>query len=161
MLIRFDHEHKRTRVVLKAEEFLNIMDEREAKEGDERKVLWRPEFGAYMIEGTPGAPYGADHLEQGAGLLANFKVVEPNMKLRRQEMQELLAKEEMLLSITSFPRLVMYKSIKNFVAHSFSIFSLGCPGFTDPESKSNPVDGVSGSLFFPDDAIFSGHPRFK
>lgn len=106
MLIKFDHENKKTRVVLKAEELLEITDKRQAAEGDDRKVLWHPEFGAYMIEGTPGAPYGADHLGQGTGLLANFKVVEPNMKLRRLEMEELLAKDELLVSLTSFPRFV-------------------------------------------------------
>lgn len=39
--------------------------------------MWRPEFASYMIEGTPGKPYG--------GLLAHFNIVEANMKNRRQE----------------------------------------------------------------------------
>lgn len=39
--------------------------------------LWRPEFASYMIEGTPGQPYG--------GLLAHFNIVETNMKQRRDE----------------------------------------------------------------------------
>lgn len=39
--------------------------------------LWRPEFASYMVEGTPGIPYG--------GLLAHFNVVEANMKNRRKE----------------------------------------------------------------------------
>ncbi|ELV11968.1 Glutamate--cysteine ligase catalytic subunit [Tupaia chinensis] len=37
---------------------------------------------------------------------------------------------------------------------------LGCPGFTLPEYKPNPVEGgASKSLFFPDEAI-NKHPRF-
>lgn len=37
-------------------------------------TTWRPEYAAYMVEGTPGKPYG--------GLMAHFNVVESNMKLR-------------------------------------------------------------------------------
>lgn len=58
--------------------------------------MWRPEYGAYMIEGTPGKPYG--------GLLAHFNVVEANMKYRREEAASLLPKGEVLMSLTSFPR---------------------------------------------------------
>lgn len=60
------------------------------------KSLWRPEYGAYMIEGTPGKPYG--------GLLAHFNIVEANMKYRREEAMQLLMKDESLMSLTSFPR---------------------------------------------------------
>lgn len=42
-----------------------------------------------------------------------------------------------------------------------SNFRLGCPDFTDPPTKPTPEEGVTRSLFFPDDAIFSNHPRFK
>lgn len=38
---------------------------------------------------------------------------------------------------------------------------LGCPDFTHPNCPPQPKTGISGSLFFPDEAIFSGHPRFK
>lgn len=60
------------------------------------KSLWRPEYGAYMIEGTPGKPYG--------GLLAHFNVVEANMRYRRQEATKLLKPGEVLMSLTNFPR---------------------------------------------------------
>lgn len=60
------------------------------------KSLWRPEYAAYMVEGTPGKPYG--------GLLAHYNVVEANMKLRREEVQQLLLPGEALMSLTSFPR---------------------------------------------------------
>ena len=46
------------------------------------RSLWRPEFASYMIEGTPGKPYG--------GLLAHFNIVEANMKYRRDEVNFLL-----------------------------------------------------------------------
>lgn len=98
------------------------------------KSLWRPEYGAYMIEGTPGKPYG--------GLLAHFNVVEANMRYRRQEAVKELRDGEVLLSLTSFPR-------------------LGTPDFTEPASNPTPKDGATRSLFFPDKAIFQGHPRFE
>lgn len=100
------------------------------------KSLWRPEYGAYMIEGTPGQPYG--------GLLAHFNVVEANMRYRRQEVTELLHDGEVVMSLTNFPR-------------------LGQPEFTWPIYKPDPenVEGSARSLYFPDEAIFPGHPRFK
>ena len=36
--------------------------------------LWRPEYASYMVEGTPGKPYG--------GSMAHLNTVEANMKLR-------------------------------------------------------------------------------
>lgn len=68
------------------------------------KSLWRPEYGAYMIEGTPGKPYG--------GLLAHFNIVEANMRYRREEAQQLLGPNEVLMTITNFPR---YLSIRMYV----------------------------------------------
>ena len=40
-------------------------------------------------------------------------------------------------------------------------FRLGCPGFTNPSHNPTPSGGASNSLFFPDEAIWSGHPRYK
>lgn len=98
--------------------------------------MWRPEYGAYMIEGTPGQPYG--------GLLAHFNVVEANMRYRRQEVSEMLPAGEVVMSITNFPR-------------------LGMPAFTHPEYSVTPDDPNSSarSNYFPDQAIFPGHPRFR
>lgn len=99
------------------------------------KSLWRPECGAYMIEGTPGQPYG--------GLLAHFNVVEANMRYRREELSALLDPDEVIMSITNFPR-------------------SGTPGFTWPIYEPSPhrKDGISQSEFFPDEALCSWHPRF-
>lgn len=89
-----------------------------------------------MIEGTPGRPYG--------GLLAHFNVVEANMRYRRQELSGMLANGESVMSITNFPR-------------------LGCENFTFPVFQPRPDDPNSSnrSCYFPDEAIFPGHPRFK
>lgn len=97
--------------------------------------LWRPEYGAFMIEGMPGKPYN--------GLLAYINMVEANMKYRRQEIKELLHKDEIVITLTSFPR-------------------LGAPNFTWPIHKPQPNDERSAghSIYFPDEAIFPHHPRF-
>lgn len=72
----------------------------------------------------------------------HLNIVEANMKLRRKEAQMLLPPNEMVLSVANFPR-------------------LGCPGFTFPEYNPDTSEkGVSMSRFFPDEAIFPGHPRF-
>lgn len=126
------------RVSLRADDLLKRLQAQEEVNnmvGTENRALWRPEFAAYMVEGTPGVPYG--------GLMSCFNVVESNMILRRAEATQLLKKNESLLSI-SFP-------------------ALGSADFTDPPARPAPEDpeGAGRSVFFPDEAIYAGHPRFK
>ena len=48
-------------VSCRAEEVLSRLQAEEevnALLGTANKCLWRPEFGAFQIEGTPGVPYG-------------------------------------------------------------------------------------------------------
>lgn len=59
-------------------------------------TLWRPEYGSYMIEGTPGQPYG--------GTMSEFNTVEDNMGKRRREASSLLKENQTLCTITAFPR---------------------------------------------------------
>ncbi|KJH53403.1 glutamate-cysteine ligase, catalytic subunit [Dictyocaulus viviparus] len=137
-IVKFDHEHKKVRVSCRAEELLGRLqaaEEVNAMVGTVDHFHWRPEFAAYMIEGTPGVPYG--------GLLVCFNVVEANMIVRRTEVRKLLKKDESVLSI-SFP-------------------SLGTFDFTDPPMIPTPydVDGPGRSIFWPEDAVYCGHPRFK
>ncbi|XP_014214548.1 glutamate--cysteine ligase catalytic subunit isoform X1 [Copidosoma floridanum] len=134
ILVKFNDAEKTAKVSLRAEKYLSLLQEKELKDPNNVKSLWRPEYGAYMIEGTPGKPYG--------GLLAHFNIVEANMQYRRQEASKLLEPGEVIMSLTNFPR-------------------LGAPNFTDPPAVPNPQSGASKSLFFPDEAIFLGHPRFK
>ncbi|CAL1290589.1 unnamed protein product [Larinioides sclopetarius] len=134
MIIKFNHQNRTAKVCLKAESLLSVLQEKEKENLGDVKALWRPEFGAYMIEGTPGKPYGA--------LSSCFNVVEANMRARRDEAVELLEGDESLLCLTSFPR-------------------LGCAGFTDPPAKTDPKGSALRSLFFPDAAVYEGHPRFK
>ncbi|KAK5645790.1 hypothetical protein RI129_004254 [Pyrocoelia pectoralis] len=133
IIVKFDHEKKIAKLSLRSHEILAILNEKELADPQGVKSLWRPEYGGYMIEGTPGKPYG--------GLLAHFNIVEANMKYRREEVTQLLQPGEVILSMTNFPR-------------------LGCEDFTDPVTKPTPDEGATRSFFFPDDAIFP-HPRFK
>ncbi|KAK0084952.1 hypothetical protein PV325_006052 [Microctonus aethiopoides] len=134
MIVKFDDEKKTAKISLRSREILEKLNEKELADPKGVKSLWRPEFGAYMIEGTPGRPYG--------GLLAHFNVVEANMRYRRQEAMELLEPGEVIISFTNFPR-------------------LGCPDSTIPASIPTPNHGYQQSLFLADDVVYSGHPRFK
>lgn len=134
IVVKFNEAKKEAKVSLRAKELLQELNKKEAEDPENVKSLWRPEYGAYMIEGTPGQPYG--------GLLAHFNIVEANMKYRREEAEQLLEADEAVMSLTSFPR-------------------LGCPDFSYPSFKPTPDAGATRSLFFPDDVIFPGHPRFK
>ena len=96
-------------------------------------TLWRPEYANYMVEGTPGAPY--QHK------ISCFNRVEANMNLRRKQVQEILGEDEYIMSITAFPL-------------------LGNPNFTWPNYPTTPGQGITTSLFFHDNAIYDGHPRF-
>ncbi|XP_045454710.1 glutamate--cysteine ligase isoform X2 [Melitaea cinxia] len=134
IIVKFDDKNQRATVSLRADEILPQLQEKETEEPENVKSLWRPEYGAYMVEGTPGKPYG--------GLLAHFNIVEANMRYRRVEASTLLKEGEVIMSITNFPR-------------------LGCPGFTSPPYSPTPDRGVTRSHYFPDEGIFPGHPRFK
>uniref|UniRef100_A0A9J8BDW1 Glutamate--cysteine ligase n=1 Tax=Cyprinus carpio carpio TaxID=630221 RepID=A0A9J8BDW1_CYPCA len=134
MLVEMDAKNEKVRLVLNGKDVLETLQEKGEKINPNHPTLWRPEYGSYMIEGTPGQPYG--------GTMSEFNTVEDNMGKRRREAASVLNMNETLLTVTSFPR-------------------LGCPGFTQPEYKPTPVEkGVSKSLFFPDEAI-NRHPRFS
>jgi len=133
MIVKFDHDLKKARLSLRAHDILPTLQIKEREDPKNAISLWRPEYADYMIEGTPGQPYG--------GLLAHFNIVEANMKYRREEVTALLDENEQIFSITSFPR-------------------LGCADFCIPTAEPNPENSASRSLFFPDEAIYPEHPRF-
>lgn len=84
----------------------------------EVRSLWRPEYAEYMVEGTPGQPYGS--------LVQHFNIVEHNMSFRRSEVQSLLQPDEVVLSLTCFPRwvLITYSaSCTRNIQYTFSYFA--------------------------------------
>eukprot|EP00088_Acartia_fossae_P005017 TRINITY_DN12194_c0_g1_i2.p1 TRINITY_DN12194_c0_g1~~TRINITY_DN12194_c0_g1_i2.p1 ORF type:complete len:647 (-),score=161.02 TRINITY_DN12194_c0_g1_i2:122-2062(-) len=146
MIVKLDHESRKARLSLRAEDLLDELtqDEEQMKADMEAKgssdiqlkSLWRPEYASYMVEGTPGTPYG--------GCIGFFNTVEHNMRMRRQALEKLLKDDEICISLSAFPR-------------------LGCPDFTDPATEADPEnpDNFSKSLFWPSEATFLGHPRFS
>ncbi|XP_061485475.1 glutamate--cysteine ligase catalytic subunit-like [Rhineura floridana] len=133
MLVAFDHNNKKAQLSLTGEEVIYTLQEKGERINPNHPTMWKPEYGSYMIEGTPGQPYG--------GTISEFNTVQENMRKRRQEAASVLKQNEAVCTVTSFPR-------------------LGCPGFTIPACVPTPVEtGASKSLFFPDEAI-SKHPRF-
>ncbi|XP_074656167.1 glutamate--cysteine ligase catalytic subunit-like isoform X2 [Tubulanus polymorphus] len=137
-LVKFDHENRTAHLLLEAPRCIETLqiDELNAKQDTKLEALWRPEYASYMVEGTPGEPYGA--------LTACFNVVESSMKSRREAVSRLLDSEtgEIALSLTAFPR-------------------IGCVNFTYPHCRATPQSGPSRSLFFPTEAINMSHPRFQ
>lgn len=58
-----------------------------------------------MIEGTPGQPYG--------GTMSEFNTVQDNMRKRRLEAASVLAENEAVCTVTSFPRLDSISFMQN------------------------------------------------
>ncbi|KAG7107207.1 Glutamate--cysteine ligase like protein [Verticillium longisporum] len=93
--------------------------------------VFHPEFGRFMLEATPGKPWGIDFRE----LLG----VEPDMKLRRRIAKDHMRPDEYPITLTTFPR-------------------IGCPGdFTAPHYP--PSGPRLRSQFVPDE-IANPHIRF-
>jgi len=136
-LVKVDKENSRAQLLLNAKPMLDFLHKQEAEtrsKGEDPEAAWHPEFAAYMIEGTPGGPYESS--------ITEFNKVQDSMRRRRKEIEAILKDDEMLFSLTAFPR-------------------MGCPGFTYPEAKPHPQTSHTKSLFWPSEATFPGHPRFK
>uniref|UniRef100_A0A672RSD9 Glutamate--cysteine ligase n=1 Tax=Sinocyclocheilus grahami TaxID=75366 RepID=A0A672RSD9_SINGR len=95
MLVEMDDKNGKVRLVLNGKDVLEILQEKGENINPNHPTLWRPEYGSYMIEGTPGQPYG--------GTMSEFNTVEDNMGKRRREAASVLNKNETLLTVTSFP----------------------------------------------------------
>eukprot|EP00049_Salpingoeca_infusionum_P025962 m.22897 g.22897 ORF g.22897 m.22897 type:complete len:629 (+) comp8430_c0_seq3:84-1970(+) len=134
MAIKLDPESKHASLFLEGRSLLEQLEEvaKTWPRDEAGTVIWHPEYGRYMLETTPGAPYG--------GSVADFLKVEKNMALRRKQAESILSPDVRLLTLTVFPR-------------------LGCPNFTTPPYAPSPGGHVAKSLFFPDEAI-NEHPRF-
>ncbi|ORY14460.1 glutamate-cysteine ligase-domain-containing protein [Clohesyomyces aquaticus] len=92
--------------------------------------VFHPEFGRFMLEATPGKPWGIG--------FKDLLDVEPNMKWRRTIAKDHMEKEEYPITLTTFPR-------------------LGTPDCTTP---SYPVSGPKLRSQFVPDEIANPHIRF-
>lgn len=80
--------------------------------GDKTAPVFHPEFGRFMLEATPGAPWGIGFKD----LLA----VEGDMRWRRQIAKEHMEANEFPITLTTFPRLGDRKSITPYYPPSGS-----------------------------------------
>jgi glutamate--cysteine ligase catalytic subunit len=88
------------------------------------RMVWMPEYGAWMLESTPGKPYEG---------LTSLLEVENNMMMRRSRLLSCLDPNEIVPTLSCFPMLGVGDS-------TFPSFSVQGP--------------VADSLFIPDEAIF-------
>jgi len=130
MLVCVDENKKKVKLCLRANEILTILMQEELEGKTHVPTLWRPEYARYMVEGTPGAPYG--------DCVTELRRVELNMQLRRQHVENQLKPNERVMSLSVFPM-------------------MGVGTFTDP--PFSPQGPVAQSLFTPDEIIFQ-HKRF-
>ncbi|TPX63001.1 glutamate---cysteine ligase [Powellomyces hirtus] len=135
IVVKYNDEEKGVKVSLHAHdalEKLQVLELDHIAKGEVFESSWKPEYGRYMLEGTPGLPYGYT--------LDDILGVEENMIRRRRLATSMLRPGEAVLTLTNFPR-------------------LGSCGFTDPPSNATPDAGASMSFFIPNEAI-NPHARF-
>lgn len=135
-VFKMDEATRQPKLSLRGAEILAQLKEKEEKHahaigGDGTNgCSWVPEYGAWMIEGTPRVPYG--------GFTSDLRKVESNMRIRRARLMELLHSDEIAPTVTAFP-------------------IMGVKDFTDPPTK--PHGDVALSDYVSDDVI-NPHPRF-
>lgn len=82
-ILKVDRKAKTVKLSLRGEELLDTLRAREEQSGrsDNRKEAsaWHPEYGSWMVEGTPRMPFG--------GFVRDLRRVELSMRLRRRQVQ--------------------------------------------------------------------------
>jgi glutamate--cysteine ligase catalytic subunit len=139
IVVAFDDGAHDARLSLRQAEILGVLAQSDA---ETRAALpagraadiptFHPEYGRFMLESTPGAPYGVAPRQ--------LCLVEANMRLRRRIARKHLLPHELPVTLTSFPRL----------------------GVTDAPFTEPPLEArgnASRSLFLPDEVI-NPHARF-
>ncbi|GAB9463773.1 Glutamate-cysteine ligase catalytic subunit [Globisporangium polare] len=133
-VFKMDARTRQARLSLRGAEILAQLREKEEKfKGSDANAdgcNWVPEYGAWMIEGTPSVPYG--------GFTSDLRKVEGNMRLRRARLLELLHEDEIAPTVTAFPM-------------------MGVKDFTFPHTE--PLGPVAMSSYV-SDAVINPHPRF-
>jgi glutamate--cysteine ligase catalytic subunit len=141
-IVKKDSKQRQITLSLRGKEILDILNKQEedywqaiAKNpnADITPPLasWKPEYGRYMIEGTPFFPYD--------GNVSTMLTVEENMRRRREMVSQLLQPDESLVTLTMFPLMGAKKIL------------------TSPAYEPNGP--IAQSLFLPDE-IINEHPRF-
>eukprot|EP01098_Paradermamoeba_levis_P005970 TRINITY_DN2493_c0_g1_i2.p1 TRINITY_DN2493_c0_g1~~TRINITY_DN2493_c0_g1_i2.p1 ORF type:complete len:394 (+),score=100.58 TRINITY_DN2493_c0_g1_i2:103-1182(+) len=131
IVVTVDEQKKETKICLRGEEILDHLMHEEHEAGSEATSSWKPEYGCFMVEGTPAKPYG--------GTPSHFRLVHGNMALRRKQAEKHLKPNERVLTITAFPL-------------------LGVGVYTEPPSQ--PF-GPSALSEYTSDDVINSHNRFR
>ncbi|CEL60653.1 glutamate--cysteine ligase catalytic subunit [Rhizoctonia solani AG-1 IB] len=138
IVVSYDDDNKNARLSLRQSEILAklkdvVLDLCNGCPASAGSVpTFHPEYGRYMLESTPGAPYN--------GTVSNLLEVERNMRYRRKLAKAYLLPHEVPMTLTNFPRLGVREV------------------FTDP--PADPAGATSShSLFLPEE-ITNPHARF-
>ncbi|EFW99358.1 glutamate-cysteine ligase [Grosmannia clavigera kw1407] len=131
LVVKYDKEKPRVVVSLRQADILDALANDASLAAKDPLPVFHPEFGRYMLESTPGKPWGIE--------LKELLDVEPNMKIRRIIAKDHMNADEYPITLTTFPR-------------------LGSPGvFSDPHY---PVSGPQLRSQFVPDEIANPHIRF-
>ncbi|KAF2269937.1 GCS-domain-containing protein [Lojkania enalia] len=145
LVVCYDDEHHKVRLSLRQADILQALatDEKLLRQGGgvpdlqrgaakelDTAPVFHPEFGRFMLEATPGKPWGIG--------FKDLLDVEPNMKWRRKIAKDHMAKTEYPITLTTFPRL----------------------GTQDCTVPSFPVSGPKLRSQFVPDEIANPHIRF-
>lgn len=130
-ILTVDHAAKKVQISLTGAQKMEALSE---KEEDSMHMVegchWHPEYGAWMIEGTPRRPY--------TGFASDLLRAERNMILRRRRLLSVLGPNEIAPTVTAFPM-------------------LGVGQFFSPEG---PLDAPASQSNFIPDVCINPHPRF-
>ena len=133
-LVLFDEEKRTVQMACIAPEVLAALEAEDDEHDFPQTVTWHPEYGSWMVEATPGQPYGR--------MTSDLRTVEPNMAFRRARIQGVLDRVQ--------------PAARPLSSVVFPLMGVG-GAFTFPAAA---VGGFhSRSEYFSDLAI-SPHPRF-
>ncbi|KIX92335.1 uncharacterized protein Z520_11943 [Fonsecaea multimorphosa CBS 102226] len=118
LVVAIDEEHQKVRLSLCQADVLKSLARDEALSKKDVVVpdlqdgvvrsgalpTFHPEFGRFMLEATPGKPWGID--------FKDLLDVEPDMRLRREIATNHMESNEFPITLTTFPRLGLPDSIK-------------------------------------------------
>jgi glutamate--cysteine ligase catalytic subunit len=134
MLLHVNHTENTARLLLKHRVLQNLQNNvPHSLNIDDYGMTWQPESGIFQLESTPGKPFGPD--------IKHIGLMEENMKMRRQQVIKILEDKERLLCISIYPR-------------------TGTPNYTFPDYKPTPKEGLTRSLFVPDET-YTYKPRYR
>ncbi|KAG8911997.1 hypothetical protein FRC01_005355 [Tulasnella sp. 417] len=134
MVIAFNDEEKNAKLALCQEELLPRLKKYVTDHGGQSRTMpsFQSEYGRYMIESTPGIPYGDS--------ISDLLTVELNMRQRRSLIDQLVNKPTHTpMTLTVYPR-------------------VGVPDvFTEPHRVRTTEDT---SMFLPEAAVTSTDPKY-